>query len=90
MAVTINARGTSVPYFKIGKSGTTFYQGDSDPSGSYTINANDVWFDTSNQLLLMHIPILTPQFHFRIVEFAIISFRVMGIHDIHHPNKSQK
>jgi hypothetical protein len=48
MAVTINARGTSVPYFKIGKSGTTFYQGDSDPSGSYTINANDVWFDTSN------------------------------------------
>ena len=48
MAVTINARGTSVPYLKIGKSGTTFYQGDSDPSGSYTINANDVWFDTSN------------------------------------------
>ena len=48
MAVTINARGTSVPYFKIGKSGMTFYQGDSDPSGSYTINANDVWFDTSN------------------------------------------
>ena len=48
MAVTINAKGTSVPYFKIGKSGTTFYQGDSDPSGTYTINANDVWFDTSN------------------------------------------
>ena len=51
MAVTINARGTSVPYFKIGKSGTTFYQGDSDPSGSYTINANDVWFDTSNNTI---------------------------------------
>ena len=48
MAVTINAKGTSVPYFKIGKSGTTFYQGDSDPSGTYTINTNDVWFDTSN------------------------------------------
>ena len=48
MAVTINARGTSVPYFKIGKSGTTFYQGDADPSNSYTINTNDIWFDTSN------------------------------------------
>ena len=51
MAVTINARGTSVPYFKIGKSGTTFYQGDSDPSGSYTINTNDIWFDTSNNTI---------------------------------------
>ena len=51
MAVTINAKGTSVPYFKIGKSGTTFYQGDSDPSGTYTINANDVWFDTSNNTI---------------------------------------
>lgn len=48
MAVTINAKGTSVPYFKIGKSGTTFYQGDSDPSNTYTINTNDIWFDTSN------------------------------------------
>jgi len=48
MAVTINARGTSVPYFKIGKSGTTFYQGDADPSSTYTINNKDVWFDTSN------------------------------------------
>ena len=48
MAVTINAKGTSVPYFKIGKSGTTFYQGDSDPSSTYTINTNDIWFDTSN------------------------------------------
>ncbi len=48
MAVTINARGTSVPYFKIGKSGTTFYQGDADPSNSYTINTNDIWFDTTN------------------------------------------
>ena len=51
MAVTINARGTSVPYFKIGKSGTTFYQGDADPSNSYTINTNDIWFDTSNNTI---------------------------------------
>ena len=48
MAVTINAKGTSVPYFKIGKQGTTLYQGDSDPSSSYTVNTNDIWFDTSN------------------------------------------
>jgi hypothetical protein len=51
MAVTLNARGTSVPYFKIGKSGTTFYQGDADPSSTYTINANDVWFDTTNNTI---------------------------------------
>ena len=51
MAVTINAKGTSVPYFKIGKSGTTFYQGDADPSSTYTINANDVWFDTTNNTI---------------------------------------
>ena len=48
MAVTINARGTSVPYFKIGKSGTTLYQGDADPSSTYSVNTNDIWFDTSN------------------------------------------
>jgi len=48
MAVTINAKGTSVPYLKIGKSGTTFYQGDADPSSTYSVNTNDIWFDTSN------------------------------------------
>jgi len=51
MAVTINAKGTSVPYFKIGKQGTTFYQGDADPSNTYTINTNDIWFDTSNNTI---------------------------------------
>lgn len=47
MSVTINAKGTSVPYFRLGKSGITLYQGPSDPSGSYTIQNGDVWFDTS-------------------------------------------
>ena len=51
MAVTINAKGTSVPYFKIGKSGTTFYQGDADPSSTYSVNTNDIWFDTSNNTI---------------------------------------
>jgi len=51
MAVTINAKGTTVPYFKIGKTGVTLYQGSSDPSGSYTVTENDVWFDTGNQTI---------------------------------------
>jgi len=49
MAVTINAKGTSVPYFKIGKSGTTLFQGSTDPvTSGYTVNANDIWFDSGN------------------------------------------
>lgn len=51
MSVTINARGTSVPYFKLGKTGSTLYQGTSDPTGSYTVNNGDVWFDTSSNLI---------------------------------------
>lgn len=47
MAITLNAKGTSVPYFKIGKSGVTLYQGNTDPIGDgYTIRTNDIWFDT--------------------------------------------
>ena len=49
MAVTINAKGTSVPYFKIGKSGTTVFQGSIDPvTSGHTVNSNDIWFDTSS------------------------------------------
>ena len=49
MAITINAKGTSVPYFKIGKSGTTLFQGSTDPvTSGYTVNANDIWFDSGN------------------------------------------
>ena len=51
MAVTYNLKGTSNPYFKIGKSGSTLFQGTSDPSGSYTVANGDVWFDTSNGTL---------------------------------------
>lgn len=47
MAITLNAKGTSVPYFKIGKSGVTLYQGNTDPiDDGYTIRTNDIWFDT--------------------------------------------
>ncbi len=45
MSITLNAKGTSVPSFTIGKNGTTFYQGTVDPSLFYTIHAGDYWFD---------------------------------------------
>jgi hypothetical protein len=48
MAVTINAKGTSVPYFKIGKGGTTVYQGSIDPSVEFSPSENDVWLDSAN------------------------------------------
>lgn len=51
MAITINAKGTSVPYFKIGKSGVTLYQGYADPALSHTINTSDIWLDLSLQTI---------------------------------------
>ena len=51
MAVVYNLKGTSNPYFKIGKSGSTLFQGTSDPTGSYTVANGDVWFDTTNGTL---------------------------------------
>jgi hypothetical protein len=51
MAVTYNLKGTSNPYFKIGKAGATLFQGTADPSGSYTLVDGDVWFDTANGTL---------------------------------------
>ena len=53
MAVTLNAKGTSVPYFKIGKSGVTLYQGLNDPhvSDGYAVRTNDIWFDTNVRTL---------------------------------------
>jgi hypothetical protein len=45
MAITLNAKGTSVPSFTIGKNGTTFYQGTIDPSLFHTMHAGDYWFD---------------------------------------------
>ena len=51
MAVVYNLKGTSNPYFKIGKSGSTLFQGASDPSSSHTVVDGDVWFDTANGTL---------------------------------------
>ena len=53
MAITLNAKGTSVPYFKIGKSGTTLFQGDEDPhvNDGYNVQTNDIWFDTAGKTL---------------------------------------
>lgn len=46
MSITINAKGTSVPFFTIGKKGITLYQGITDPALSYTINNGDYWFNS--------------------------------------------
>jgi hypothetical protein len=51
LAVIFNAKGTTSPYFLLGKGGTTLYQGSSDPTGSYTSSAGDVWFDTNANTL---------------------------------------
>jgi hypothetical protein len=51
LAVIFNAKGTTSPYFLLGKGGTTLYQGSSDPTGSYTASAGDVWFDTNANTL---------------------------------------
>jgi hypothetical protein len=47
MSVVLNAKGTSVPYFAIGKNGITIYQGGSNPANTYTVKAGDYWLDTS-------------------------------------------
>jgi len=47
VAVYYNLKGTTVPYFQIGKNGATLYPSDADPTGSYTINNGDFWLDTS-------------------------------------------
>lgn len=47
MAVYYNLKGTTVPYFQIGKGGATLYPTDTDPTGTYTVNNGDFWLDTS-------------------------------------------
>ena len=52
MAVTLNAKGTSVPYFRIGKSGITLFQGGNDPDSiGNTVRTNDIWLDTQARTL---------------------------------------
>ena len=48
MSIVINARGTSVPFFKIGKTGVTIYQGSSDPSTTYSPVNGDLWINSNN------------------------------------------
>ena len=51
MSVVLNAKGTSVPYFTIGKTGVTLYQGLADPQLTYTIKNGDYWLDSSTNNL---------------------------------------
>ena len=51
MSIIINAKGTSVPFFTIGKSGTTIYQGSANPALAYTPKPGDVWLNpTTNSI----------------------------------------
>jgi hypothetical protein len=51
MSVTLNAKGTSVPSFTIGKGGVTIHQGLTDPSLSYDMKDGDYWLDkTTNSM----------------------------------------
>ena len=53
MAVVLNAKGTSVPYFKIGKTGITLYQGGNDPHATlgYSVSEHDIWIDTNDKTI---------------------------------------
>ena len=51
MAVTLNSRGTTVPYFTIGKAGTTIYQGDADPVAVHVVKPGDFWLDTNTKAI---------------------------------------
>jgi hypothetical protein len=53
MAITINAKGTSVSQFTIGKNGTTIYQGINDPYPVYSPINGDLWIDKSTNSLKM-------------------------------------
>ena len=48
-----NLKGTSKTEFRLGLSnrGSGLYSGSSDPSGSHTVSAGDIWFDKNNQRL---------------------------------------
>lgn len=48
MSITINAKGTSVPYFRLGKNGSTLYQGIDDPSETYDIRDGDYWLSPTS------------------------------------------
>ena len=53
MAIIINAKGTSVPHFTIGKNGVTVYQGNIDPSLIYTMKNGDVWVNTTETSMFL-------------------------------------
>ncbi len=48
MSVVLNAKGTSSPFFSIGKQGVTLYQGINDPSLMYAVKPGDLWLGGSD------------------------------------------
>ncbi len=53
MAIIINAKGTSVPFFTVGKNGVTFYQGIVNPSTIYSMKNGDVWVNTYTNTIVI-------------------------------------
>ncbi len=51
MSVTLNAKGTSVPSFTIGKGGVTIYQGLTDPSLSHAMKDGDYWLNKTTNAI---------------------------------------
>ena len=51
MSIIINAKGTSVPFFTVGKSGTTIYQGSADPSLTYAPKNGDIWLNSGTNAI---------------------------------------
>ena len=51
MSIVINAKGTSIPQFTIGKNGITIYQGTSNPYPTVTPRDGDYWLDKTDNSL---------------------------------------
>lgn len=50
MAVFYNLKGTTQPFFQIGKQGATLYPGSDDPTIAHTVVDGDLWFPPNRQL----------------------------------------
>lgn len=50
MSVFYNLKGTTQPFFQIGKQGATLYPGAADPTVSYTVIDGDIWLPPNRQV----------------------------------------
>lgn len=81
MSVTINAKGTSVPQFTIGKTGVTLYQGTANPYPANTLRNGDYWLDKSTNSLKVWNNVSTQWDAPRLADIRFISNEVAGPND---------